>query len=131
MAEFFILAFILAVTSLLLGWRRAPVELNPWDLRSIGNNYTVLTITLAGFAIASVFFLATEGPHEDRQSFAIIAGLLLLAYMILAGGAIMFGTIAHVGGDPVQAELEKVSFCFAVIVLLQGIALTGSPCTRC
>jgi len=118
--EFLALAVVLMGASLLLGWRKVPVEPNLWDLKAIGANYTVLTITLAGFAIASVFFLATEGPHEDNLSFATIAGILLLAYLILTGAAIMFGSMAHI--DSGQSDLERVSFCFAVVVLLQGVA---------
>src|SRR4026209_2826251 len=101
----------------MLGWRRTAVGPAPWDLRAISANYTVLTVTLAGFAVASVFFLTAERPHAESETFPIIAGLLVLSYLILTGAAIMFGTIAHVSNDLESAEIERTSFSFAVLVL--------------
>ena len=73
------------------GWEKNRVAVAPlWEPRSLAMPYTTVMGPLAAFSVASAIFVAGVSVTRQTQAFYTVVGMLLIAYIVFTGTAMMF-----------------------------------------
>lgn len=104
--------FAVAIAAVvIIGWISRAVPSPPlWDIPSLGQTYTGIVGTLAGFTIASAIFIASLDSARASPAYATVVGMLLVSFLILVFAALMYASTphAHVAGDANVQALSHV-----------------------
>jgi hypothetical protein len=114
--------------------RRWPLEERPpiWDLPRAAGTYTSIVGTLAGFSVASAFFLANLSRNTGSPELETVIGMLVIAFLVLVGTAMTYGAVPtyvvpHTSGngtiDIKFVTVQKLVFLLGHISYYIGIGL--------
>jgi hypothetical protein len=103
---------------------RAPRPLL-WDIPRVAQIYTTVVGSLAGFASASLVFVARAGLDRPHPEFESMMALLLVAFLALAAAAMEFGNTPNAdGGTDEFRRVQRLTFLVANVTLTQGICVS-------
>jgi hypothetical protein len=108
-----------------------PAENRPvWHVPQVAMMYTGIVGTLAGFVIASSFFLANLIDDTNSSELETVIGMLLIGFFVLIGTAQTYGTtpnhpdgLAGTNAEDIFVVVQKTIFLVAHINYYMGIML--------
>lgn len=116
----------IAIVTLAVGWR--PKELTPpiWDLPRVATTFTGVAGSLAGFSVASAFFLANLTAVRGSESFGLVIAMFLIAFVILISAAMLFAAVPNLALPPESPDyprLQAAGFVFGSVDFHLGLSL--------
>ncbi len=122
-----LLAFVCALGAVLiwLGWKKnSPAPVLLWEPRSFAASYTSVVGPLAAFSIASAIFMAGVSVNRQTQAFETMIGMLLVAYIIFTGTAMMFASTPGAISDSGENFRRLQRFSIAIAMLGYGVGVS-------
>jgi hypothetical protein len=125
-----LLLFLCALSGILLalGWRKnEPAPELLWEPRAFASSYTSVIGPLAAFSVASAIFMAGVSVNRQTPAFQTMIGMLLVAYIVFTGTAMMFastpGRAAPARGDESFDRLQRFSIAIAMLGYGVGVSI--------
>jgi hypothetical protein len=86
-----------------------------WDLARAAGTYTSIVGTLAGFSVASSFFLANLSRSTRAPELETVIGMLVIAFLVLVGTAMTYGAMPTYSGGHTAPEGSLVDDKFVTV----------------
>jgi hypothetical protein len=122
--------FLIGLSCLLLaiGWKKNdPCPEILWEPRAFAASYTSVIGPLAAFSVASAIFMAGVSVNRQTPAFQTMIGMLLIAYIVFTGTAMMFastpGRSAPNASDEDFARLQRFSLAIAMLGYGVGVSI--------
>ena len=107
----------------LIGWMPRAVPSPPlWEIAPLGETYTNVVGTLAGFSVASAIFIAGLDGARTSPAFATVIGMLLVAFLILVFAALTYASTPNA----LHADATTRSLAHALANMCGCLGLTIS-----
>src|SRR5215204_3440574 len=108
-----------------IGWApRATPSPPPWDISSLGGTYTGILGTIAGFSVASAIFIAGLDVARTSPVFAMVMGMLLVAFLILVFSALIYASTPNLPNIADHAVAQPLSHVRANMCGCLGLTLS-------
>jgi hypothetical protein len=119
-----LILFAVSVTAVVaIGWTPRPVPSPPlWDIPGVGQMYTGIVGTIAGFSVASAIFIAGLEANRSSPEFITVIGMLLVAFLILVFAALQYASAPNI--DDRDDAAQTLSHVLANMCGCLGLALS-------
>jgi hypothetical protein len=117
--------FAIAIAAVVaIGWTpRAEASRPLWEIPDLGQAYTGIVGTLAGFAVASAIFIASLDFARASPAYATVIGMLLTAFLILVLAALMYASTPQ-AWDADDVAHQALSHVLANMCGCLGLAIS-------
>lgn len=124
LAATLIVVALTATAVVIIGWKPRATPSQPvWDISGVGGTYTGIVGTLGGFAVTSAIFVAGLDGARESAAFAVVIGMLFIAFLILVFSALMY---ASTPSAPANDDGVNQSLSHALANLCGCLGLTVS-----